>query len=218
MNRSFYKTLIVIGLMLVTASVFADDKRRRNRGNNDSQHGQKVLGVVNQLKRGNQSKVGHIINLVDEIKKHKAETAERPDDRVPVHPITTNSLTPSQGRPGYVWVIDHWERAKAPAGSNLQGLHGGAPPLAQGGVLVTGGGTLTNGAGTSNPPPPVNSPNSARDPSKGPAHGGVTVTTRPSGRNDVTGVGGSPFDELVQIFVIEGELNPLWRPDRDHRK
>jgi hypothetical protein len=276
-------TAVVLSLLALTSTSFAGNKNNNDdKSQKKSRNFQKfVQQAANPAQMLRQPLLGDMSNdsyTFKKSKKHRTHNKQddninntlpvapgsggvpidpgRGDGRVPVEPATP------QGKPGFVWVNGHWERARATSSPTT----GGPPPVANGGGGVTvtsanskpvirdhrtggsppvangGGGvtvTSTNsgpvirdhrtgivtitpvpvppqfGGQISNPPPVVLNPATTQpSPSRGGgggrprfeqnrAPGGVTVSVVPGSQrpNDVTGVGGSPIDSVVESVI-----------------
>lgn len=155
MKRSTLLTLTLATLVALNAApALAGKKSQKNNQNQSQQQDQQSNQQQRRFKV--ESLLGGQPNWQQVFKKHKKPQKPTPvvpldpgrgDGRVPVEPETP------QGRPGFVWVKDHWERARAPKSPN---------------VIV-------------DPIPPQNGP-IVRDHRDGlGANGGVTVTTTQGG-------------------------------------
>jgi hypothetical protein len=155
MTRSTTFIAVVCGMCVLAASAAAGQKHRKDEsGSENNNTSPKFLQKYNQVRGlGQQMSSGNLMDTIASFKKHhKHEKPEKPDDRVPIDPGKgdgqTGNPTP-QSTGGFVWVGDHWERARASKGTQtlvppVVRDHGAStlPPLSggngQGGVTVTG--------------------------------------------------------------------------------
>ena len=232
MKRSTLLTLSVVTLVaLQAAPALAGKKSRNNNQNQDQQQDQQQ----NQQRKFNvQSLLNGQPDWQGMFKKHKHHQDESPvtpldpgrgDGRVPV----AEPITPPR-RPGFVWVKDHWERARTPklivdpvttqdgpvVRDHRDGLgsNGGVTVTTQGGPIVrdhrssatifnpNGGKVWT--AGTT-----VRDHRTITPPPLSNGQGGVTVTTTPGGGkrdNAITGSGPNPLDLLAEGAAKVGNV------------
>jgi hypothetical protein len=137
--------LIACGIFAYTASASANDQPR-----NDKEY---------YLKHGNKSRA--LKELLSKLKKHDDDDDDDDKHPIPIDPgkgdgKPTTPPTP-QGPPGFVWVKDHWERARATSS--------GSP------VVTTG--TTTGTVVVRDHRKPYTGTDSSQ------ASGGVTVTSSP---------------------------------------
>jgi hypothetical protein len=100
-------SIATVALSAATASANNNKKKHNSQQNNQSAQYQQ----------------GGLAGLFDLISKLKHDDDDsKPDDRVPIDPGKGNGQTNNPpSRPGFVWVIDHWERERAPqSGSGNQ--------------------------------------------------------------------------------------------------
>jgi hypothetical protein len=168
MKSSLFLVLILCGMCAFTASASAGDELR------DENH--------SEFKKENQSL--SLKDLISKIKKHHDKDNKKDDDRIPIDPGKGDGKP--VGRPGFVWVGDHWERERASTtqpkvivDSDTIVVRDHRKP-----IPGTGGSTSSGGVVTGSPIIRDRRNDSSN------AHGGVTVTSSGKPRPKGNGGGG----------------------------
>jgi hypothetical protein len=113
MKRSLLTAVVVLSVFFLVASASAGQKNHKKdqNSNGNFQNYAQNLGLNLQSGQG-QGIAGIITKFTSKSHKHHDDPQpldpNRPDDRVPVAPVTP------QGPPGFVFVNGHWERERAP--------------------------------------------------------------------------------------------------------
>ncbi len=118
MKRSLLFAVVTMSLCLLATPALAGNKKKQsNKQESQPSKSYSAKKFGQHLNLGGGS-LGSVSNIASQFKKHskKKHNSSEPkpldpdkgDGRVPVDPVVP------QGRPGFVWVGDHWERAKAP--------------------------------------------------------------------------------------------------------
>jgi hypothetical protein len=227
MKRSLLTVAVIVSLFSLVASASAGQKNR-NRDRDNNNNGQGSQSFVQNLGIGRKlgGQAGGIANMVSNFtkKNHKHDDKpkpqldpNRPDDRVPVEPVAP--VTP-QGRPGFVWVGDHWERERAPKTPQMivNPLPETLSPVVRDHRTTTAPIVRDHRTTTA----PV-----VRDHRTGSPSGGVTVTATPGSSRDnaITSSGFNPFASALnglttvgnKLGIGYGEVTSGAPGSRDHR-
>src|SRR6478672_10340447 len=116
MGRFFRSLLVMSSIFALSAATRADDHSHQGHSSNQSNH-------PSQFHFGNWGGISDIVSSYHHHHGHKPEPTKNPtpidpgrgDGRVPTGPVP---VTQPPARDGFVWIKDHWERAKAPKSVN----------------------------------------------------------------------------------------------------